>query len=93
MFAEEFDAVKDRVLFGKEVVKVDAGDGGAPGDCKVRVECRDGTAFQADHVLCTVSLGYLKANQKYALGYFIHDVRTEAARGWPKQRLGDIDCN
>ena len=67
MFAEEFDAVKDQVLFGKEVIKVDASGGGvAPGNCKVRVECRDGTAFQADHVICTVSLGYLKANHKYA---------------------------
>ena len=70
MFAEEFDAVKDRVLFGKEVVKVDASGGGvAAGNCKVRVECRDGTAFQADHVICTVSLGYLKANHKYAVGF------------------------
>ena len=59
MFAEEFDAVKERVLFGKEVVKVDLNEP------KVRVECRDGTGFQADHVICTVTLGYLKANHKY----------------------------
>ena len=32
---------------------------------KVRVECRDGAGFQADHVICTMPLGYLKANHKY----------------------------
>ena len=63
MFAEEFDAVKDRVLFGKEVIKVDLSSNNSV-SIKVRVECRDGTEFQADHVICTVPLGYLKANHK-----------------------------
>lgn len=44
----------DKILFGKEVQRVDREDG------EVVVRCGDGSSYRADHVIVTVSLGVLK---------------------------------
>lgn len=47
------------IRFGKEVQQIVwSGSAGVP----VRVDCTDGSSFEADHVICTVSLGVLKEN-------------------------------
>lgn len=46
------------VQLNKEVIKIayDLNDSSVP----IRIECDDGSAYEADHVICTVSLGVLK---------------------------------
>ncbi len=50
---------EDGVVTGKKVVSVVATDSNA-----VRVECADGSIYDADVVIVTVSLGYLKNHHK-----------------------------
>lgn len=49
------------ILFGKCVVRIDYGRENVDGVPYVRVECADGSVYDANHVICTVSLGVLKA--------------------------------
>lgn len=49
------------ILFGKCVVRIDYGRENVVGVPYVRVECADGSVYDANHVICTVSLGVLKA--------------------------------
>lgn len=49
------------ILYGKCVVRIDYERKNADGVPVVRVECTDGSAYDANHVICTVSLGVLKA--------------------------------
>lgn len=60
MFKEKFNdevehlSIKDKVIFGKEVVKIYwSGD-------QAEVLCADNSSFQAQCVLSTISLGVLK---------------------------------
>lgn len=53
--------VDDKILFNKEVERISWDDTKKD---TVTVECSDGTKYTADHVICTVSLGVLKATHK-----------------------------
>lgn len=49
------------ILYDKCVICIDYGLENADGEPFVRVKCADGSAYDACHVICTVSLGVLKA--------------------------------
>lgn len=44
------------IVFNTEVVKITYNQFDAP----IKIECKDGIIYSADHVICTVSLGVLK---------------------------------
>lgn len=51
--------VLSKIQFNKEVINIDYSS-----DEKTTVTCADGTTYEADHVIITVSLGVLKAHYK-----------------------------
>ncbi|KAJ6636279.1 Peroxisomal N(1)-acetyl-spermine/spermidine oxidase [Pseudolycoriella hygida] len=50
--------VDEKILFNKEVTNIDWNSN------EVIVKCADGSEYRADHVIVTVSLGFLKQNYK-----------------------------
>lgn len=50
------------IIYGKCVVRIDYGRVSGDGVPFVCIECADGSVYDANHVICTVSLGVLKAN-------------------------------
>lgn len=53
--------LNSHILYGKCVVRIDYGRVNSDGLPFIRVECADGSAYDADHLICTVSLDVLKA--------------------------------
>lgn len=51
--------IESKIVLNKEAVEIDWGK--AP----VKVECSDGSIFEADHVIFTASVGVLKASYKH----------------------------
>jgi spermine oxidase len=60
VFAPLHAAVEDRIRYGKEVSRIEHG----PDLVRNLVRCRDGAELAADHVVVTVSLGYLKRHHR-----------------------------
>lgn len=51
--------IAEKILLNREVVKIDYRDDNS----KIKVQCADGSVFNADHVIVTVSLGVLKSSE------------------------------
>ena len=58
VFRSLHERVKDRLEYGKEVVRIQRGQEG------VTVKCKDQSQYRAKTVIITVSLGYLKKHHE-----------------------------
>lgn len=77
--------VLSKIQFNKEVTKIDYSQ-----SSKTIVKCADGSIYEADHVIVTVSLGVLKANYKNLFTPALDDKKVAIIENYAYGSVGKV---